>query len=117
MVLKKKILENENRSKKAIDYPALRETLEEAVKKAIPGTEKFGVAFSGGIDSGVIAFLAGKMSKNAILLSVGLPRKHGFRARETFSEKNENKNCHTHTDRRRNHEKLCACKENFEDKG
>lgn len=80
MTLKKKPLENKDRffpralaQKGRIDYVGLRAALEEAVKKEIPGTEKFGVAFSGGIDSGVIAFLAGKISKNAVLLSVGLP--------------------------------------------
>lgn len=51
----------------------LLEALLRAVSKNVPPKEKFGIAFSGGIDSGVIAFLAGKFSKNATLLSVGFP--------------------------------------------
>lgn len=69
MVIQKKTLKSEGTRD---HYAAMQEALEQAVKKNTLNAEKIGVAFSGGVDSGVIAFLAGKFSKNVVLLSVGL---------------------------------------------
>jgi asparagine synthase (glutamine-hydrolysing) len=55
-----------------INYQKLTETLEEAVRKRIPEKGKVGVAFSGGVDSGMIAFVVKKFCPNATLLTVGI---------------------------------------------
>ncbi len=69
--MKKKTLKSKGHAAGKINYSALQTELENAVKKSIPQREKFGIAFSGGLDSGTIAYIAGKFSKDAILLSVG----------------------------------------------
>lgn len=73
MAASKKTSESKGHVSSTINFDALQATLENAVKKNTPNKEKFGIAFSGGLDSGTIAFLAGKISKNAVLLCVGFP--------------------------------------------
>jgi asparagine synthase (glutamine-hydrolysing) len=50
----------------------LQKLLEESVSKRVRDVDKVGVAFSGGLDSTVIAFLARKCGVNVSLISVGL---------------------------------------------
>ena len=54
-----------------IHYAQLQKKLEEAVHQSLPTGEKVGVAFSGGLDSGTIAFIAKTFSPNVVLLVVG----------------------------------------------
>ena len=49
----------------------LKITIEDAIKKRIPD-EKFGILFSGGVDSTLIAYLCKKFSKNFICYTVGM---------------------------------------------
>lgn len=67
----KKTLENKDRVLDEKRYAALQAALENAVKKNIPANETFGIAFSGGLDSGIIAHVARKFSKKIVLLVVG----------------------------------------------
>lgn len=57
---------------KKVDYSKLAETLEEAVRTRIPGKGSVGVAFSGGVDSGIIAHVVKKYCPEAVLLTVGV---------------------------------------------
>ncbi len=57
--------------KTRISYVQLGKLLNAAIAKRIPSNEKFGIAFSGGLDSGLLAFCTRKLSKKAILLTVG----------------------------------------------
>lgn len=50
----------------------MAKTLEEAVRQRIPATGSVGVAFSGGVDSGIIAHVVKKYCPRATLLTVGV---------------------------------------------
>lgn len=56
-----------------IDYDALQETLEKSIEKRIPIRTTYGVAFSGGLDSGLLSYLIRKRNPNVPLIVVGLP--------------------------------------------
>jgi asparagine synthase (glutamine-hydrolysing) len=53
------------------NYPALQKKLLVAVEKALPAKGKVGIAFSGGIDSGTLAWIVRQMRKDAALVCVG----------------------------------------------
>lgn len=57
---------------KKINYVKLQQTLEEAVRTQTSNKGKIGVAFSGGVDSGIIAHVVKKFVPEAILLTVGV---------------------------------------------
>jgi asparagine synthase (glutamine-hydrolysing) len=57
----------------AIDYPTLQATLEMSIEQRIPIRATYGVAFSGGLDSGLLAFLIRKRNPNVPLVVVGFP--------------------------------------------
>jgi asparagine synthase (glutamine-hydrolysing) len=50
----------------------LQKLLEQSVRRRVAGTKKVAVAFSGGLDSSVVAFLASKCSVNVHLVHVSL---------------------------------------------
>lgn len=50
----------------------LQALLEESIRRRVQGTEKVAVAFSGGLDSSVVAFLANKLGVKVTLLHVSL---------------------------------------------
>ena len=70
-----------------VNYSQLQKKLEEAVQKCIPPNAKFGIAFSGGIDSATIAYVARKFSKNGILLVVGMPGSQDVSRAEALAKK------------------------------
>ncbi|MBM3282540.1 MAG: hypothetical protein FJY86_04355 [Candidatus Diapherotrites archaeon] len=57
---------------KKINYAKLQNTLEEAVRTQTSNQGKIGVAFSGGVDSGIIAHIVKKFAPEAVLLTVGV---------------------------------------------
>ena len=63
MAASKKTSESKGHVSSTINFDALQATLENAVKKNTPNKEKFGIAFSGGLDSGTIAFWLEKFRK------------------------------------------------------
>ena len=72
---------------KKVDYAGLKKSLEKAVAKRIPAKGKVGVAFSGGIDSGIIAFLVRKKNPNTQLLAVGTSTSLDFIRAEAIAKK------------------------------
>ncbi len=73
-----RVSQSEGEAERKIDYRGLQESLEGAVRKAIPENQGIGIAFSGGLDSGILAFSTKKYSPKAALLVVGVPGSTDF---------------------------------------
>lgn len=73
--------------RKAVDYEGLQASLEHAVRSRIPADEKMGVAFSAGVDSGVIAFLVRQCTEKMELLVVGTSGSADFARAEGVAKK------------------------------
>lgn len=80
----KKILNKENET---VDYASLQEKLEQAIAQRIPNRASYGVAFSGGLDSGLLAHLLLKHNPAMPLVVVGFPESKDVERATLLSEK------------------------------
>jgi asparagine synthase (glutamine-hydrolysing) len=80
----KKTLTKENGP---VDYTSLQEKLEQAIAQRIPNRASYGVAFSGGLDSGLLAYLLLKQNPTIPLVVVGFPGSKDVERATILSEK------------------------------
>lgn len=58
---------------KAKYFPELKKSIGQAVEKSLVGEDKIAIAFSGGLDSTLLAKVCQDLGKNIILLTIGFP--------------------------------------------
>lgn len=73
--------------RKAVDYEGLQASLENAVRTRIPKDETIGIAFSAGVDSGLIAHVARQHTEKIELLVVGTLGSADFARAEGMAKK------------------------------
>ena len=57
----------------------LKEKIYETIPSAIKNQKKIGIAFSGGVDSSLLAKVCSDLGKDVLLLTVGLPKSHDLK--------------------------------------
>jgi asparagine synthase (glutamine-hydrolysing) len=57
----------------------LKEKIYETISSAMKNQKKIGIAFSGGVDSSLLAKVSSDLGKDILLLTVGLPKSHDLK--------------------------------------
>ncbi|MFH0970922.1 MAG: asparagine synthase-related protein [Candidatus Diapherotrites archaeon] len=75
------------KKEKKISYALLEKKLTHAIQRNSSIKEKIGIAFSGGLDSGILGFMLSKKRKDCIFLTVGFPRSPDILRAEKWAKK------------------------------